>query len=72
LEQLRGSSYAKILAIAPGYNSGDENGSVESTSVIPTLLEVEWAEMVKGVEEEKRTQGDVAALDMFRGKQIAF
>ncbi|CAI7615387.1 unnamed protein product [Penicillium manginii] len=70
LEQLRGSSYAKILAIAPGYNSGDENGSVESTSVIPTLLEVEWAEMVKGVEEEKRTQGDVAALDMFRGVEL--
>ncbi|KAJ5984128.1 hypothetical protein N7481_006227, partial [Penicillium waksmanii] len=70
LEQLRGSSYAKLLATAGGDDIGDENGSVGSTTVIPSLLEVEWAEMVKGVEEEKRTQGDVAALDMFRGVEL--
>lgn len=57
LEQLRGGSYARILA-----ESGDEG------SVVPTLLDVEWVEMVKGVEEEKREQGSVSALDMFRGK----
>lgn len=57
LEQLRGGSYATILA-----ESGDEG------SVVPTLLDVEWVEMVKGVEEEKREQGSVSALDMFRGK----
>lgn len=67
LEQLRGSSYAKLLATTRETDGGDETGSFGSTSVIPSLLEVEWAEMVKGVEEEKRTQGDVAALDMFRG-----
>lgn len=61
LEQLRGSSYDTILA-SPGGSDSDEIGSV-----VPTLLELEWAEMVKGVEEEKREQGDVAALDMFRG-----
>jgi MFS family permease len=71
LEQLRGSSYAKLLATTGIDDSGDENGSVGSTTVIPSLLEVEWAEMVKGVEEEKRTQGDVAALDMFRGEYFS-
>lgn len=68
LEQLRGSSYAKILSTVGTEDSVDENGSVGSTTVIPSLLEVEWAEMVRGVEEERRVQGDVAALDMFRGE----
>lgn len=61
LEQLRGASYARLLA-SEGSESGDEGG------VVPTLLEVEWVEMIKGVEEEKREQGSVSALDMFRGK----
>lgn len=63
LEQLRGSSYAKILA-----SRGDESG--DEGSVVPTLLEVEWVEMIKGVEEEKREQGSVSGLDMFHGKRI--
>ncbi|EAU38341.1 predicted protein [Aspergillus terreus NIH2624] len=64
LEQLRGSSYDTILA-SPGGSDSDEIGSV-----VPTLLELELAEMVKGVEEEKREQGDVAARDMFRGADL--
>lgn len=57
LEMLRGRSYAQLRTF-----SGESEGEVG-----PSLLEIEWAEMVKGVEEEKRTEGDVAALDMFRG-----
>ncbi|OJJ07011.1 hypothetical protein ASPVEDRAFT_876447 [Aspergillus versicolor CBS 583.65] len=53
LEVLRGRSYAQLRSSREG-------------EVGPSLLEIEWAEMVKGVEEEKRTEGDVAALDMFR------
>ncbi|KAJ5380981.1 uncharacterized protein N7496_003409 [Penicillium cataractarum] len=63
LEQLRGKSYASLLASA-GNESGDEG------SVVPTLLEVEWVEMIKGVQEEKREQGSVSALDMFRGPDL--
>lgn len=59
LEQLRGTSYATIRASSSGDDSSDE--------ITPSLLELEWAEMVKGVEEEKREQGNVTALDMFRG-----
>jgi hypothetical protein len=66
LEQLRGSSYARIL-VERGSESGDDEGS---GSFVPTLLEVEWVEMIKGVEEEKREQGSVSALDMFRGKMF--
>jgi hypothetical protein len=65
LEQLRGESYKRIL-VERGNGSGDEG----SGSVVPTLLEVEWVEMIKGVDEEKREQGSVSALDMFRGKKI--
>jgi hypothetical protein len=65
LEQLRGRSYARILAER-------EDGSGDEGSVVPTLLEVEWVEMVKGVEEEKREQGSDSALDMFRGKRFPF
>lgn len=68
LEKLRGKSYATLLAPISGRDSGDENGNKENTTLTPTLLELEWAEMVKGVEEEKREQGNVAALDMFRGE----
>jgi hypothetical protein len=67
LEQLRGASYATLLAPSSGSES-DENGKGGNTTIVPTLLEIEWAEMVKGVEEEKREQGSVSALDMFRGK----
>ncbi|KAJ5906213.1 uncharacterized protein N7473_003129 [Penicillium subrubescens] len=65
LEQLRGESYKRIL-VERGNGSGDEG----SGSVVPTLLEVEWVEMIKGVDEEKREQGSVSALDMFRGPDL--
>lgn len=70
LEQLRGSSYATLLYTVGDSAGGDESGSVGSTTAAPTLLEVEWAEMVKGVEEEKRIEGNVTALDMFRGEYL--
>ena len=72
LEQLRGSSYAKLLYTVGESEGGDENGSgsVRSMGAVPTLLEVEWAEMVKGVEEEKRIEGNVTALDMFKGEYL--
>lgn len=59
LEMLRGKSYAQLRSSG---GEGQGHGQVG-----PSLLEIEWAEMVKGVEEEKLTEGDVAALDMFRG-----
>ncbi|KAL2864127.1 general substrate transporter [Aspergillus lucknowensis] len=63
LEQLRGTSYATLrMSSAPDGATDD--------AVAPALLEVEWAEMVKGVEEEKRTEGSVAGLDMFRGVDL--
>ncbi|GAB1200202.1 hypothetical protein APSETT444_009570 [Aspergillus pseudonomiae] len=41
--------------------------SSSDDEIAPSLLELEWAEMIKGVEEERREQGTVTALDMFRG-----
>lgn len=70
LEQLRGKSYTSIFASVGEDEGRDENASISSTAVVPSLLELEWAEMVKGVEEEKREQGSVSALDMFRGRII--
>ncbi|OQE26601.1 hypothetical protein PENSTE_c005G05511 [Penicillium steckii] len=72
LEQLRGSSYAKLLYTVGESEGEDESGSgsVGGMGVVPTLLEVEWAEMVKGVEEEKRIEGNVTALDMFKGADL--
>ncbi|KAJ5669506.1 hypothetical protein N7462_010576 [Penicillium macrosclerotiorum] len=70
LEQLRGRSYATLLAPSSPVDSGDERCKGDSGNALPTLLEIEWAEMVKGVEEEKREQGDVSALDMFRGADL--
>lgn len=70
LEQLRGKSYTSIFASVSEDEGRDENASISSTAVVPSLLELEWAEMVKGVEEEKREQGSVSALDMFRGRII--
>ncbi|KAL4924048.1 general substrate transporter [Aspergillus undulatus] len=63
LEQLRGKTYAALRGSST--TSSRETGSLAST-----LLELEWAEMVKGVEEEKRQKGSVAALDMFRGVDL--
>lgn len=72
LEQLRGSSYATLLAPSSESISGDEKADSRLTPIVPTLLEIEWAEMVKGVEEEKREQGTVSAFDMFRGIPLNF
>ncbi|KAB8261240.1 general substrate transporter [Aspergillus pseudonomiae] len=60
LEQLRGTSYATLRA-----SSSDDE-------IAPSLLELEWAEMIKGVEEERREQGTVTALNMFRGELHPF
>ncbi|KAL3496324.1 general substrate transporter [Aspergillus germanicus] len=56
LEHLRGASY---MALRAPSTDGDREG--------PSLLEIEWAEMVKGVEEEQSQAGGIAAMDMFRG-----
>lgn len=67
LETLRGKGYASIYASTADDESTREDGSISSTAIVPSLLEIEWAEMVKGVEEEKREQGSVSPLEMFRG-----
>ncbi|KAL3456640.1 general substrate transporter [Aspergillus heterothallicus] len=59
LEQLRGASYRALRAPS---SEGDGEG--------PSLLEIEWAEMVKGVEEERSQAGGIAAMDMFRGVDL--
>ncbi|KAJ5928163.1 hypothetical protein N7466_007119 [Penicillium verhagenii] len=69
LERLRGTGFLTVLSIS-GANRGAEDRSSSSTAAMPSLLELEWAEMVKGVEEEKREQGNVAAMDMFRGVDL--
>lgn len=73
LEKLRGSAFANVPSAFSSdaqRSSTEETASVGSASVVPSLLELEWAEMVKGVEEEKRTQSNVAAVHMFKGKFI--
>ncbi|KAJ5899615.1 hypothetical protein N7495_004359 [Penicillium taxi] len=71
LERLRGKSYATLLAISSSSSDlGNGRGSAGITTVTPSLLELEWIEMVKGVEEEKRVQKDVAAIDMFRAPGV--
>ncbi|KAI8946285.1 general substrate transporter [Xylaria longipes] len=44
--------------------------SLRGDSLPPEELEVEWVEMVKGIEEEKRTAETVGALDMFKGTEL--
>ncbi|KAL5376161.1 hypothetical protein DPSP01_010627 [Paraphaeosphaeria sporulosa] len=44
--------------------------SLRGTSVAPEIVELEWAEMVKGIEEEKRLATTVGALDMFKGTDL--
>ncbi|KAL2838557.1 hypothetical protein BJY01DRAFT_258022 [Aspergillus pseudoustus] len=58
-EQLRGTSY---MALRAPSSEGDGEG--------PSLLEIEWAEMLKGVEEERSQAGGIAAMDMFRGVDL--
>lgn len=42
--------------------------TLRANSVAPEYLELEWAEIIRGVEEEKRIAKSVGMLDMFRGK----
>ncbi|KAJ2991502.1 hypothetical protein NUW58_g2491 [Xylaria curta] len=44
--------------------------TLRGDSLPPEGLEVEWVEMVKGIEEEKRTAKTIAALDMFKGTEL--
>jgi MFS family permease len=41
--------------------------SLRGDSLEPAELEVEWVEMVKGIEEEKRVAKTIGPLDMFKG-----
>ncbi|KAL4937876.1 hypothetical protein BDV06DRAFT_226545 [Aspergillus oleicola] len=68
LEKLRGRSYAALRG--PSSSSSPSSDKEGNNEVAPTLLEIEWAEMVKGVEEEKREQGNVSAMDMFKGVDL--
>ncbi|TRX98005.1 hypothetical protein FHL15_001215 [Xylaria flabelliformis] len=43
--------------------------NLRGDSLPPEELELEWVEMVKGIEEEKRTAETVGALDMFKATQ---
>jgi hypothetical protein len=42
--------------------------ALRGDSLLPEELEVEWVEMVKGIEEEKRTAKTIGPLDMFKGR----
>ncbi|KAI1176165.1 general substrate transporter [Nemania sp. FL0916] len=44
--------------------------TLRGDSLPPDELEVEWVEMVKGIEEEKRTAETIGALDMFKGTEL--
>lgn len=41
--------------------------TLRGDSLLPEDLEVEWVEMAKGIEEEKRMSKKIGALDMFKG-----
>lgn len=41
--------------------------TLRGTSLKPEELELEWVEMARGIEEEKRSARAVGPLDMFRG-----
>lgn len=41
--------------------------TLRGDSLRPDELELEWVEMLKGIEEEKRTASTIGVLDMFRG-----
>ncbi|KAI0399012.1 general substrate transporter [Xylaria palmicola] len=44
--------------------------TLRGDSLSPGELEVEWVEMVKGIEEEKRTANTIGPLDMFKGTEL--
>ncbi len=43
---------------------------LRGTSVESKYIELEWAEMVRGVEEEKKLEKSIGFLDMFRGNLL--
>ncbi|KAG4422155.1 hypothetical protein IFR04_004661 [Cadophora malorum] len=43
---------------------------LRGTSVESQFIELEWAEMVRGVEEEKKLEKSIGFLDMFRGPDL--
>ncbi|GAP91493.1 putative general substrate transporter [Rosellinia necatrix] len=54
-------------------NSEESRRALETLrggSLDPEELEVEWVEMVKGIEEEKRTAATTGPLDMFKGTEL--
>lgn len=44
--------------------------TLRGDSLHPEELEVEWVEMVKGINEEKQTAETIGALDMFKGSHL--
>ncbi|KAK7724477.1 hypothetical protein SLS57_004232 [Botryosphaeria dothidea] len=44
--------------------------TLRGDSVAPEFIELEWAEMVKGIEEEKRLATTVGVLDMFKNTDL--
>ncbi|KAL1964463.1 hypothetical protein VTN77DRAFT_6889 [Rasamsonia byssochlamydoides] len=44
--------------------------TLRADSLDPEFLELEWAEMVRGVEEEKKVAKSVSVWDMFRGADL--
>ncbi|KAI8635416.1 general substrate transporter [Xylariaceae sp. FL1651] len=44
--------------------------ALRGDSLQPEDFELEWVEMVKGIEEEKRTAETIGALDMFKGTEL--
>ncbi|KAI1614157.1 putative transporter [Exophiala viscosa] len=44
--------------------------TLRAQSLPPEYFELEWAEMIRGVEEERRTAKSVGILDMFRGADL--
>ncbi|KAL1848539.1 hypothetical protein VTK73DRAFT_10098 [Phialemonium thermophilum] len=44
--------------------------SLRGDSLRPEELELEWVEMEKGIEEEKRLAGSIGPLDMYKGTEL--
>lgn len=42
--------------------------ALRGDSLLPEHLELEWTEMVQGIEDEKRAARTIGPLDMFRGE----
>ncbi|KAI0117435.1 general substrate transporter [Daldinia grandis] len=44
--------------------------TLRGNSLSPEAFELEWVEMVKGIEEEKQAAGTIGPLDMFKGTEL--